>query len=504
MEVALFRPTQRQAWVDRLRSSGYTIRFVHDPERLLPSTHVVIIDTAVAKWKDYSRLLKDKGIPILLLADAGSPMAVDDLTAAGIMGVLTTEEDIQECYFQNIGQQYDANEVVRETPGLVPSWQEAQSLDENEQLEQPDAWRAVDEKQVELQDSTPLGDNNPCEREGYVPLSRRKKQGQDPIPKDLASLEKVEEKRNVPRQEEGTSTRKMLDISWAQKQQQSGSQKIQASEAESQNEVVAEDIIPMPPVSLLPAADRRELPSMVTVHSPKGGVGKTVFLLHLAALLAMEKCRVCLLDLDMNQGTVAATLQLSSAKTILDLSRRIESPQASRACLLPTKMGFFIVAAPEQPTEITFPEEQLRSLFAFLKSEVDIVLVDTSSHLDNMTKAVMTESEVLLLMTIPDPASIAGLMRIRALLANLLPSPEMGVIWNRLIQGDHPQALPWPRLLELPEEANVAAAVRKGGVNLHGPYATAIQSLVRQWLGKELAVTTKGKRPWVRWLSRIP
>lgn len=260
----------------------------------------------------------------------------------------------------------------------------------------------------------------------------------------------------------------------------------------------------VPPKSLLVAAERRELPSIVSIYAPKGGVGKTVFLVHLAALLALEKCRVCVVDLDLSQGTLAATLQLSPDKTILDLIHRIESPKASRACLLQTKMGFFVVAAPEHSVEITLLEDQLRAMLTFLKSEMDVVLVDTSSHLDSVTKVAMTESDVLLLMTTADPASIASLIRMRPLLASLLPSPEIGVIWNRLIQAGHPPTLPWLRLLELPEETSVAAAVRKGGANLHGPYASAIQSLIRKWLGKESAETVKRKKPWIRWLFRIP
>ena len=500
MEVVLFRPTQRQAWVDRLQSSGCTIRFVHDSNRLLPSTDVVIIDSKVAKWKDYIRLLKDIGIPLLLLVDETFTIHPDDPIAGEVWGAITTEDDIQQLFVQMNSRHPDDTNTIEASNAPISSRQKAQTKDEQEQMFQT----VTEERADELREDLPLGKSAPCVKGEYVPLSRRKNQGPPPVPPNLTLVEKSGPDRMDYQRAADPQLGKKPATHAAPQMQQSQVQETRASATQDSNPMRVDEANIVPPKSLLVAAERRELPSIVSIYAPKGGVGKTVFLVHLAALLALEKCRVCVVDLDLSQGTLAATLQLSPDKTILDLIHRIESPKASRACLLQTKMGFFVVAAPEHSVEITLLEDQLRAMLTFLKSEMDVVLVDTSSHLDSVTKVAMTESDVLLLMTTADPASIASLIRMRPLLASLLPSPEIGVIWNRLIQAGHPPTLPWLRLLELPEETSVAAAVRKGGANLHGPYASAIQSLIRKWLGKESAETVKRKKPWIRWLFRIP
>src|SRR4051812_42694706 len=58
---------------------------------------------------------------------------------------------------------------------------------------------------------------------------------------------------------------------------------------------------------------------LVTVFSPKGGVGKTTLAVNLAVALSDGGARkVCLVDLDLAFGDVAITLQLFPARTIAD------------------------------------------------------------------------------------------------------------------------------------------------------------------------------------------
>ena len=62
-----------------------------------------------------------------------------------------------------------------------------------------------------------------------------------------------------------------------------------------------------------------EAGKVVTVFSPKGGVGKTTTAVNLAIALADGGGRrVCLVDLDLGFGDVAITLQLFPSRTIAD------------------------------------------------------------------------------------------------------------------------------------------------------------------------------------------
>src|SRR6476620_8965503 len=60
--------------------------------------------------------------------------------------------------------------------------------------------------------------------------------------------------------------------------------------------------------------------TLITVFSPKGGVGKTTLAVNLAlALSARGAHRVCLVDLDLAFGDIAITLQLFPARTMADV-----------------------------------------------------------------------------------------------------------------------------------------------------------------------------------------
>src|SRR5688572_8577065 len=91
---------------------------------------------------------------------------------------------------------------------------------------------------------------------------------------------------------------------------------------------------------------------LLTVFSPKGGVGKTTIAANLAvALSARETLRVCLVDLDLGFGDIAITLQLFPARTIAD-AVALESEldfSMLEPLLTPHRRGFSTLVAPVQP-----------------------------------------------------------------------------------------------------------------------------------------------------------
>lgn len=572
MEVALFRPTQRHVWVDKLRRSGYRVKFVHDPERLSPSLDVVVIDSAVAKWREYILLLKDKDIPIALLTEGSIPLEQDYWTALGVAGIITPEEETDSLFSRFVKPGNVTDEAIEGTPVSFPQLGNTLRLaEEKKQMDvrsKSDA-TADQEEKVDSRPEDPQDDNTQ-ERVELLPLSRRKKQRLDPGSDSIqrSSVEEVAGKTTDSANENPIADSE-ITVSCAVNQEKAASEPefesgdmnslALAYDIEGMNgsqgdpktdgdtgdgrqvflplsqkrkpqfelpelEIVVANVAgfsdgmdgrkiptggteeplenPLPP-SLSPL-DRRGLPSVVTVYSPKGGTGKTVFLIHLANMLVKENCRVCLLDLDILHGTVAATLQLPPTKTIVDLARRIDDPKASRTCLLPMKMGFSFVAAPTQFGSFALRREQLTAILRFLKSEADVVLVDTAPVFDPVMRTLMEQSEVLLLMTTSDPASMASLKRMKPLLESLLPSPDIGIIWNRLTESlpNHRfrDVFSWPILLELPEEAAVTAAVRRGELALRSSYNRHIHSLVKQWLGAETDGPIKKRSPWARLL----
>ena len=91
---------------------------------------------------------------------------------------------------------------------------------------------------------------------------------------------------------------------------------------------------------------------LITVFSPKGGVGKTTLAVNLAIALTDKGARkVCLVDLDLAFGDVAITLQLFPAHTIAD-AVHMESGSTSpcwRPCSPRTGTACSRSVAPVQP-----------------------------------------------------------------------------------------------------------------------------------------------------------
>jgi pilus assembly protein CpaE len=136
---------------------------------------------------------------------------------------------------------------------------------------------------------------------------------------------------------------------------------------------------------------------IVTVFSPKGGVGKTTVSVNLALALADRGARkVCLVDLDLAFGDVAITLQLFPSHTI---EHAIGSEDAIDAPLLETLLtrhadSVMVLAAPNHPDvrERVTPMLVSRVLKA-LRESFDYIVVDTAPAFDEQTLTALDETD---------------------------------------------------------------------------------------------------------------
>ena len=240
----------------------------------------------------------------------------------------------------------------------------------------------------------------------------------------------------------------------------------------------------------------KSLPSAITVYGAKGGVGRTVFLLNLASTLTKYGVNVCILDLDIYHGTVAATLQIHPERTITDLVRQIHDPIERQTCLLPSGMGFSFVAAPTSYMDTSgITVETLTEVIRFLKEEMDIVLIDTSPFFDDVVRVAMEHSDHVFLMTTDEPASVKNLRKMIEHLGKL-SDPQLVTVLNRVLGSgigiiELQQFLPWPLLFTLAEDANANKAAMRGGCITREqpshPYSIQLELLVKGWLGDEPA-----------------
>src|SRR3954470_23845829 len=176
---------------------------------------------------------------------------------------------------------------------------------------------------------------------------------------------------------------------------------------------------------------------LLTVFSPKGGVGKTTIAVNLAMALATrdKKYRVCLVDLDLGFGDVAITLQLFPARTIAD-AVALESDldfAVLEPLLTPHRRGFSTLVAPVQPdAKDSIPASLIARILAVLKENFDYVIVDTSPAFDEHVLQAFDETDELLLVTTLDVPTLKN-VKIACETLDLLnfPKPRRHLVLNR-------------------------------------------------------------------------
>jgi pilus assembly protein CpaE len=199
------------------------------------------------------------------------------------------------------------------------------------------------------------------------------------------------------------------------------------------NEHLVKPILPDKLISLVhkmmarprAAAPSDELPQgrVVTVFSLRGGVGVTSLAVNLAVAFAhLRKEEVSLLDLNLLAGHVALMLNFRPQLTLANLLIQEAEPneEALDRCLMQHSAGVRVLAAPPQPVIPASGSEQVvRRIISLLKRRFPYVVADTASSLDEVTTAILTESDLVLLVTAAEvlalQTAIASLPTLRAL-----------------------------------------------------------------------------------------
>jgi pilus assembly protein CpaE len=135
---------------------------------------------------------------------------------------------------------------------------------------------------------------------------------------------------------------------------------------------------------------------VVTVFSPKGGVGKTTMAVNLGLALSRGKNQVCVVDLDLSFGDVAITLQLVPKHTIADAAESEDDLDFSMLQTLLTQFdpSLSILAAPTQPEgRDRISPNLVRRVIETLRSNFDFVVIDTPPGFDDWVLGAFDETD---------------------------------------------------------------------------------------------------------------
>ena len=210
--------------------------------------------------------------------------------------------------------------------------------------------------------------------------------------------------------------------------------------------------------------------SLVTVFSTKGGVGKSLVATNIAAAMADEGHRVCIVDLDIHCGDVAIMLQLTPLHSLADLSQLSGQIDASGVESLLTEHSerLAVLAAPVHLGS-PVPSEPIGSLLETLKGMFDVVVVDTSGMFDDYVLPALDHSDLVVLVGTLDIPSLKGLKLAVGTLDLLnLPREKWRLVLNRadakvgLSAGEFEETLGLKADVSLPSSRDVLTAVNRG------------------------------------------
>jgi pilus assembly protein CpaE len=149
---------------------------------------------------------------------------------------------------------------------------------------------------------------------------------------------------------------------------------------------------------------------IVTVYSPKGGVGCTTVAVNLAITLNNDDTRTVLVDGNLQFGDVAVFVNEQGKNTIADLTPRAEEldPEiVDEVVLKHAASGLHILAAPNRPEYAEkVSSGQFSKVLEYLRNLYSYVVVDTSAYLTDATLSAIDVSDLIILITTQDIPSI--------------------------------------------------------------------------------------------------
>jgi pilus assembly protein CpaE len=212
---------------------------------------------------------------------------------------------------------------------------------------------------------------------------------------------------------------------------------------------------------------------VVTVFSPKGGVGKSTLSTGLAGVYANQlKLSTLLIDLDLQFGDVGIMMGIDPTQTIVDLVTTTGEldPDKLSGYIVEHSSGMHILAAPLRPEDAELvTEDRIGQLIDVAKVAYDVVVLDTPPHFDATTLAALDRSDRLILMTTMDIPTVKN-AKLALQTLNLLqyPRERIALVVNRplpradLRESDISRTLDMAITAVIPGDKDIGAAVNRG------------------------------------------
>jgi pilus assembly protein CpaE len=213
---------------------------------------------------------------------------------------------------------------------------------------------------------------------------------------------------------------------------------------------------------------------VTAVYSPKGGVGKSVVAVNLAAALARRSRQpVVIVDLDLQFGDVAVMLRMQPVHNVAEacLAReRLDAELARNLLARHEGSGLLVLAAPTEPSMEEHVTPAMVSRLLRVLREIGVhVVVDTPPHLSDVLLQLLDDSDDIVLVVGMDVPSVKNArLGLQTLELVSVPLNRVIVVLNRADSKVHLSVRDVERTLRmkidvtLPSDALVTQSVNKG------------------------------------------
>ena len=181
---------------------------------------------------------------------------------------------------------------------------------------------------------------------------------------------------------------------------------------------------------------------VVTFFSPKGGVGRTTLAVNFAVAAKTELGKkVVLVDGGLQFGDVGVLLNLNPKnQSIADVAREMSGAgdlETLESTLIDHSTGVRVLMAPPSPemAELVGPDHVTR-IIAALRQTHDLVVVDCSPMLQDVTLAFLDQSDIVLTVLTLEITNIKNIRQFLALVEQLgYPEGKVQLLLNRSDSG---------------------------------------------------------------------
>jgi pilus assembly protein CpaE len=190
-----------------------------------------------------------------------------------------------------------------------------------------------------------------------------------------------------------------------------------------------------------PAPTETHNGQVVTFFSPKGGVGRTTLAVNFAVAARTELGKkVALVDGGLQFGDVGVLLNLNPKnQSIADVAREMAGGdlETLESTLVDHSTGVRVLMAPPSPemAELVTPDH-VTKIIAALRTTHDLVVVDCSPLLQDVTLAFLDASDVVLTVLTLEITNIKNIRQFLALVEQLgYPENKVQLLLNRADSG---------------------------------------------------------------------